>query len=225
MLPIETHPRGIDLTGRRPFAEEEPTKDPHPDPDFIPGLSGWRRVPREFFDRNTALVARDLLGLRVVRSLDGRRRIGRIVETEAYLGPQDHASHSRRGPTPSNRSMFGPPGHAYVYLIYGIHHCLNFVTEPAEHGSAVLIRAIEPISGIDSRTQGPGLLCRALGVDRSLDGVDLAGEALWVAEPAVPLTVPVVRSRRIGIDYAGHWARRLLRFHIRGNPFVSKSRG
>lgn len=219
MAPTEPQPRHNDPRHPVPLAAPEANLAP------IPGMSGWRRVPREFFARETALVARDLLGLRVVRSLDGRRRIGRIVETEAYLGPQDLASHSRRGPTPSNRSMFGPPGHAYVYLIYGIHHCLNFVTEPAEHGSAVLIRAIEPISGIDGRTQGPGLLCRALGVDRSLDGVDLAGEALWVAEPAVPLTVPVVRSRRIGIDYAGHWARRLLRFHIRGNPFVSKSRG
>jgi len=121
--------------------------------------------------------------------------------------------------------MFGPPGHAYVYQIYGLHHCLNVVTEPAGHGSAVLLRAIEPIFGIDGRTQGPGLLCRALGVDRQLDGVDLGGEVLWLADPEVPPTGSIVRSRRIGIDYAGDWARRLLRFHLRGNSFVSRPRG
>ena len=191
MAPTEPQPSHNDPRHPGPLAAPEANLT------LIPGLSAWRRVPREFFAR----------------------------ETEAYLGPQDQASHSRRGPTPSNRSMFGPPGHAYVYLIYGVHHCLNFVTEPAGHGSAVLIRAIEPISGIDGRTQGPGLLCQALGVDRSLDGVDLAGESLWVAEPELRPTVPVIRSRRIGVDYAGAWARRLLRFHIRGNPFVSRPRG
>jgi DNA-3-methyladenine glycosylase len=198
--------------------------DPRSAPDPVPEQVGLKRVPRAFFDRDTDQVAHDLLGLLLVRNLEGRRMVGRIVETEAYLGPQVLASHSRRGPTPSNRAMFGPPGHAYVYRIYGVHHCLNFVTEPEGHGSAVLIRAIEPLEGIEARTRGPGLLCRALRVDRSLDGLDLAGEALWVAEPEVRPRVSVVRSRRIGVDYAGAWAKRLLRFHIRGNPFVSGPR-
>jgi DNA-3-methyladenine glycosylase len=208
-----------------PAPDARANQGPEPSPAPVAGPGGWKRLPRAFFDRDTARVAEELIGRLLIRNLGGRLQVGRIVETEAYVGPHDLASHSRRGPTPSNRSMFGPPGHAYVYQIYGIHHCLNVVTEPAGHGSAVLLRAIEPIFGIDGRTQGPGLLCRALGVDRRLDGVDLGGEVLWLADPEVRPTGSVVRSRRIGIDYAGAWARRLLRFHLRGNPFVSRPRG
>lgn len=183
-----------------------------------PALAGVRRVPRAFFDRDTAVVARELLGLLLVRRLPDSLRIGRIVETEAYLGPQDRASHSSRGLTPRNRSMFGPPGHAYVYRIYGIHHCLNVVTEAEGHGSAVLLRALEPLAGIDQPATGPGLLCTALQVDRSLDGLDLAGEELWIGEPPERPRVAIARTPRIGVDYAGAWARRLLRFHVKGFP-------
>ena len=182
----------------------------------------FHKLPRLFFERETALVARELLGHWLVRSIAGAYRIGRIVETEAYLGPHDRASHSSRGCTPRNRSMFGPPGHAYVYLIYGIHHCLNVVTEPVGHGAAVLLRAIEPIAGLSANTRGPGLLCRALSVDRSLDGVDLSGDTLFLAKPEAPIRFRIERSSRVGVDYAGAWAKRLLRFHIRGNPWVSR---
>lgn len=193
-----------------------------PDARDLPPHDPFRRLPRSFFERDTARVARDLLGLWIVRRLDGAFRVGRIVETEAYLGPHDRASHSSRGLTPRNRSMFGPPGHAYVYLIYGLHHCLNVVTEPAGHGAAVLLRALEPVLGLTGNPRGPGLLCRALGVDRSLDGADLQGDSLFLAEPDDSAPFHVVRSRRIGVDYAGAWARRLLRFHIRRNPWVSR---
>ncbi len=180
------------------------------------------KVPKAFFDRDTARVARELLGRWMVRRVEGSLRIGRIVETEAYLGPHDRASHSSKGCTPRNRSMFGPPGHAYVYRIYGLHHCLNVVTEPEGHGSAVLIRALEPVHGLPGNTRGPGLLCRALAVDRSLDGVDLLSDDLFVAEPGEAVRFAVDRGPRIGVDYAGAWARRLLRFFIRGNTWVSR---
>jgi DNA-3-methyladenine glycosylase len=186
--------------------------------------SGLAKPPRSFFDRDTAQVARELLGLWIVRRSNGTFRAGRIVETEAYLGPHDRASHSSRGRTPRNRSMFGPPGFAYVYQIYGLHFCLNVVTEPEGHGAAVLIRALEPIGGFPAETnmRGPGLLCRALSIDRSFDGADLLGEELFVAVPAASAPISIVRRPRIGVDYAGPWARRLLRFQIRRNPWVCR---
>jgi DNA-3-methyladenine glycosylase len=182
----------------------------------------FRKVAGSFFDQDTAQVAQALLGIWVVRCIDGHCRVGRIVETEAYLGPHDRASHSSKGCTPRNRSMFGPPGRAYVYRIYGIHDCLNVVTEPEGHGAAVLVRALEPVHGIPGNTRGPGLLCRALSVDRSLDGADLRGEALFLAEPESPTPFTIVRRPRIGVDYAGAWSRRLLRFLIRDNSWVSR---
>ena len=180
------------------------------------------RLERAFYDRDTVLVARELLGKHLVRVSNGVERVGRIVEVEAYLGPHDLAAHSSRGRTERTRVMFGPPGHAYVYLIYGIHCCMNVVTEREGHASAVLLRAIEPVRNVEGPTRGPGRLCRAMGIDRRLDGHDLTGDELYVADPADGGTVPIVRRPRIGVDYAGRWARRLLRFYIRGNPFVSK---
>ena len=181
-----------------------------------------RPLPRAFYARDTVAVARDLLGKLLVRVHAGVQQVGRIVEVEAYVGPHDLASHSSRGLTQRNQAMFGPPGHAYVYLIYGMHFCMNVVTEAAGHGSAVLLRAIEPVRNIEHRTQGPGLLCRAMHIDRRLDGHDLLGGDLTITEPTEAAAVRIVRSRRIGVDYAGAWARRLLRFSIQGNPFVSR---
>src|SRR5258706_8955340 len=121
-----------------------------------------RRLPRSFYDRDTTLVAQELLGKHLVHVGGGVERVGRIVETEAYLGPHDLAAHSARGLTNRTRIMFGPPGHAYVYLIYRMHWCLNVVTEEEGHASAVLLRALEPVRNIGARTQGPARLTKAM---------------------------------------------------------------
>lgn len=118
--------------------------------------------------------------------------------------------------------MFGPPGHAYVYLIYGIHHCVNVVTENEGTGAAVLLRALEPLGQLEGRTCGPGLLCRTLGIDLRLDGHDLTTAPLYVESAERPVPARVVRRPRVGVDYAGRWAKRLLRYYIAGNPHVSR---
>ncbi len=179
-------------------------------------------LPRSFYDRDTTLVARELLGKHLVHVVDGEKRVGRIVETEAYLGPQDLAAHSSRGLTPRTRVMFGPPGHAYVYLIYGMHWCMNVVTQAPGHASAVLLRALEPVANLDGRTQGPALLCKAMGIDRRVNGHDLLSAGFHIEDPRDDAAIRIVKRPRIGVDYAGHWARRLLRFYIRGNPHISR---
>jgi DNA-3-methyladenine glycosylase len=151
-------------------------------------------------------------------------RRGRIVETEAYLGPRDRAAHSSRGRTPRTEVMFGPPGHAYVYLIYGFWNCLNVVTAREGMPHAVLLRAVEPLEGITDKTSGPGLLCRALNVDRRLNGADLLGRELWIERPGRGPRVAIGRSARIGVDYAGEWARRPWRFFDRASCYVSTIR-
>src|SRR3954463_9799231 len=165
-----------------------------------------RPLPRDFYDRPADVVARELLGALLLRRTGDRLRIGRIVETEAYLGPHDLASHSSRGRTPRTEVMFGAPGHAYVYLIYGMHWCMNAVVLPKGTAAAVLLRALEPVSNLDGRTQGPGLLCRAMGIDRKLQGHDLCSKTLFIARPAAAKKFRVVRTTRIGVDYAGDWA-------------------
>ncbi len=175
---------------------------------------------RDFYAQPAERVARQLVGAQLVRNLsDGRRAIGRVVETEAYVGPEDLACHASRGRTARTEVMFGPPGHAYVFLVYGVHHCLNAVTDPAGHAAAVLIRALEPLEGVEGSTRGPGLLCRAFGVDRRLNGIDLCGDVLHF-RPAAPAG-RVVATARVGVDYAGRWARRRLRFLEAGSPWVS----
>lgn len=183
-----------------------------------------RKLPRAFYARDTVTVARELLGKWLVHRVDGVERIGRIVEVEAYVGPHDLASHSSRGLTARNQVMFGPPGYAYVYFVYGMYHCFNVVTERAGYGAAVLLRALEPVKNLQSRASGPGLLCRAMGIDRRHNGHDLLSDDLFVAEPESAARIPIGRSPRVGVDYARHWARRHLRFYIRGNPFVSRAR-
>lgn len=182
-----------------------------------------RKLPRAFYDRDAAEVARGLLGKYLVHLDRGVERIGRIVEVEAYLGPHDLAAHSARGRTARTEVMFGPPGHAYVYLIYGMHNCMNVVTGPVGHASAVLLRALQPVQNLEGRTQGPGLLCKAMGIDRRLNAHDLLSPNFYLAQPPKPEEpLKIVRRPRVGVDYAGHWARRLLRFYVRGNPFVSR---
>jgi len=178
-----------------------------------------RKLPRSFYDRDTILVARELLGKYLVHA----DRVGRIVEVEAYLGPHDLAAHSARGLTERTKVMFGPPGHAYVYMIYGMYYCMNVVTEREGHASAVLLRAVEPIQNVSGRTQGPGLLCKAMGIDKRLNAHDLLSEDFYIAAPSKSETFTIVKRPRIGVDYAKHWARRHLRFYVKGNPFVSRA--
>lgn len=181
-----------------------------------------RKLPRAFYDRDTIAVARDLLGKYLIHISRGVERIGRIVEVEAYLWPHDLAAHSARGLTERTQVMFGPPGHAYVYMIYGMYFCMNVVTEREGHASAVLLRAVEPVTNIEERTQGPGLLCRAMRIDKRLNGYDLTGKNFYIAAPSKSEPMAIVKRPRVGVDYAGHWARRHLRFYIKGNSFVSK---
>lgn len=183
-----------------------------------------QKLPREFYDRKTITVARDLLGKWLVHVCDSVERIGRIVETEAYLGPHDLAAHSARGLTPRTKIMFGPPGFAYVYFIYGMYFCMNVVTEREGHASAVLLRAIEPVKDVQERGCGPGLLCRAMKIDKRLNGHDLLSNDFFIAAPANEEIFKTVKGPRIGVDYAKHWARRHLRFYIKGNVCVSRTR-
>jgi DNA-3-methyladenine glycosylase len=180
-------------------------------------------LPRAFYARPALVVAPELLGMHLVHLQEGGRRVGRIVETEAYQGPEDLAAHSAGGRrTARTEVMFGAPGHAYVYLIYGMWNCLNVVTAAQGTPHAVLLRAVEPVGGLGGPGWGPGLLCRALDVDRRLNGADLcAGAQLWLERPAVSRAVRVQRSARIGVQYAGRWARRPWRFFDADSVHVS----
>jgi DNA-3-methyladenine glycosylase len=186
-------------------------------------------LPRPFYDRPTEVVARELLGKALIRKLDGQWLGGWIVETEAYLAEGDLASHSARGKTRSNAAMFGPPGTLYVYPIHA-KYCLNAVTENDGVGSAVLIRAIEPVWGIESMrtnrgtddlrrlTRGPAMLCQAMRVDRSFDATELAGASkVIIAEGHFDVT-EITATSRIGISSSQDLQ---LRYFIDGNPFVS----
>lgn len=191
---------------------------------------------REFYARDTVSLARDLLGRVLVREWDGERLSGIIVETEAYGGAEDAASHAFRGPGRRNRSMFGPPGHAYVYRIYGIHHCLNLVGERDGRPGAVLIRALRPLEGLETMVRrrgrpaseasnGPGKLCRALAVDLGLDGVDLcAGVGLWVEAGEAGSVRGVLVGPRVGLGADEIARRRPWRFALQGEPSVSRPR-
>lgn len=192
---------------------------------------------RNFFSRPTLTVSRELLGQRLVRKLNGQRLSGLIVETEAYIGPSDTASHASKGRTARTEVMFGPPGLAYIYLIYGMYYMLNLVTEQTDFPAAVLIRAIEPQEGIEVMqsnrllaspaprlTNGPGKLCQALAIDKSLHGWDVtAGQQLWLeSAPAVP-DDDVATGPRVGIDYAHPTDRDApWRFWVKGNRYVSR---
>jgi DNA-3-methyladenine glycosylase len=185
-------------------------------------------LSRAFFARRTLTVARELIGMLLVRRDRGRLRIGRIVETEAYQGPTDLAAHSARGRTDRNAVMFGPPGYAYVYLIYGMWNCVNVVVREAGVPHAVLIRALEPVANIPGKTYGPGLLCKALDIDRRLNGVDLCkpnASPLWIESPRKLAPCRIARAARIGVDYAGEWALRPWRFYDRDSPYVSTLSG
>lgn len=194
-----------------------------------------RPLPRDFYQRPTIEVAQELIGKLLVQprpsGIAGEPpRVARIVEVEAYLGERDAASHARRGPTPRAAIMFGPPGFLYVYLVYGMHNCMNIVTEADGTAGAVLIRGAQPISGFqadpgDRLLAGPGKICAGLGITRQDNGIDLCAEIptrLFVADDENgPPRLRVKRSARIGVAYAAAWAARKLRFYVPGNPHVS----
>jgi DNA-3-methyladenine glycosylase len=202
------------------------------------GSQSLAPLPRAFYARPTTSVARELLGKLLVRRRDGRPPlVARIVEVEAYLGERDAASHARRGPTPRAAIMFGPPGFLYVYLIYGMHHCMNVVTETDGVAGAVLIRAAAPVAGFVGDGDagragngggrrhpltGPGKLCAALAITRALNGHDMTGARdFYVADDGAPAPRRG-RSPRIGVDYAGAWAERKLRFFDARSPYVCR---
>lgn len=181
-----------------------------------------QKLSREFYARDTITVAHELLGKYLIHTSSNIQQIGKIVEVEAYLGPHDLAAHSAKGLTNRTKVMFGPPGYAYIYLIYGMYHCMNVVTESEGHASAVLLRAIEPVKNISQRTQGPGLLCKAMHIDKTLNGHDLLSDKFYIAENENVDPFVIIKKPRIGVDYAGHWAKRHLRFYIKGNSFISR---
>jgi DNA-3-methyladenine glycosylase len=193
------------------------------------------RLPRSFLRRPSVELAPDLLGRDLVgRSPDGSTLRARIVETEAYE-PGDPASHAFRGPTRRNAVMFGPPGHLYVYVAYGVHHCMNIVAAPEGVASAVLLRAAQPLDGLDTMAQrrgterprdlcrGPGRWAQAFGVDRALDGADVVvGDVIWLERGLAVPADAIVAGPRIGITLA---ARRPWRFCVAGSPFLSRPAG
>lgn len=187
-------------------------------------------LPQSFYDRDPVTVGRELLGKLLLRELDGAVLAGRIVETEAYLATNDPASHAYHGRTKRNTAMFGPPGQSYVYAIHR-YHCLNIVTEREDVPSAVLIRAAEPLKGIDvmqtrrgtdhlaNLASGPGKLCQAFAIDRAWNCWDVtAGQRLWVAASTSNAVIDVTITTRVGVTSAHNLP---LRFHVSSSPFVS----
>lgn len=196
-------------------------------------LPGAPIQQRAWFDRPSIEVAPELLGAYLVHEAPGARISGRIVEVEAYQGPEDLAAHSARGRTARNAVMFGPPGHLYVYLVYGLHHCLNVVCGPGDKPEAVLLRAVALSEGIEQARErrgagvplqrlaaGPGNVGSAFGIDRGLNGADLLAGPVRILRGA-PVEA-VVAGPRIGVGYAGEWADRPLRLHLADDPHVSR---
>ncbi len=197
-----------------------------------------RKLSRQFYSRDAETVAEELLGKILVRISPEGKTIGKIVETEAYLGEEDPASHSYQGgETERTRVMFGPAGHAYVYLIYGMYHCFNAVTGKEGEPEGVFVRALEPIDGSElmkerrdlkeeqELTNGPGKLCIAMDIDKQLNGKDLTGDRLYISETKKSENFDIKKARRINIDYAGKAKEWKLRFLIEGNSYVSESPG
>jgi DNA-3-methyladenine glycosylase len=195
------------------------------------------KLPRKFYTRADVLeVARDLLGKKlVVPNRNGSRVAGIIVETEAYRGPEDRASHAYNGRrTKRTETMYGIGGTAYIYFVYGMYNQFNVVTNVADTPHAILVRAVEPSEGLDimrrrrrgrseyELTSGPGRLCLAMGIDRALDKQDLLGERVWIEAGVSISPRQIARGPRVGIDYAEAWVAKPWRFWVRDNPFVSK---
>ncbi|MCK9267462.1 MAG: DNA-3-methyladenine glycosylase [Alkaliphilus sp.] len=202
------------------------------------------KLKRKFYGRPTLDVTRDLLGKNLVHYIDGKRLVGKIVEAEAYIGTVDKAAHSYNNKkTRRNEVMFGPPGHAYVYLIYGMYNCINAVTQDEGEGTATLIRAVEPVENIEimahnrynkpieelkkrqifNLTSGPGKLCMAMGItNKNSNGMDLCGDTLWIEKAEENEAFEIVETTRVNIDYAEEAVHFPWRFYIKDNPFVSQ---
>ena len=187
-----------------------------------------------FYEQSTVDVAKQLLGKYLVRRHPGGDSVGRIVETEAYVGPHDLACHAAKGRTKRTEVMYGPAGRAYIYFIYGFYNMLNLVTEAKDYPAAVLVRAVEPVVGIEimkrrrrdnelrNLASGPGKLCQAFAIDRSLNGANACGKVLYVEDRGDPMP-KFLTTPRVGVDYAGTWKDKPLRFVVRNNDFVSKT--
>ena len=191
-----------------------------------------RVLPKDFYNRDTEIVAREMLGAVLECRTDDGIASGIIVETEAYIGEEDPACHAAVGRTRRTEPLYGPPGISYVYFIYGVHWCFNAVTRAAGLPSAVLVRALEPVAGLElmrerrgpkiqdvNLTNGPGKLCAALGIDGKLNGLSLQRGALVVREGSSVDTRRIVTAKRIGITKAADWP---LRYYLRDNPYVSR---
>lgn len=176
----------------------------------------------DFYARDAETVAKDLLGKHLFVKSDACIKSARIVETEAYLGKEDLACHASKGRTKRTEVMFGPPGHAYVYLIYGMYELFNIVTDTHGSAHAVLIRGVEPLNGLIGKTDGPGKLTRTLGISRAHNKMSLFGPELWLEEGTAPNVVKV--SPRIGVDYAKAWKDAPLRFFDSDSKYISKPR-
>lgn len=208
---------------------------------YLVNRGDFVRLVEDFYQRDTLTVAKELLGKLLVRKINGEELVCKIIETEAYLGADDKACHAYQNKrTSRTEAMFLPGGHAYVYLIYGMYNCLNVVSSKENRPEAVLIRAVEPLAGIDimqqnrkvknnkliNLTNGPGKLCQALNIDRNLNGYNLVtGQELFIIEHFQPTAFEIIADRRINVDYAEEDALKPWRFYIKGNPFVSRRAG
>lgn len=194
-----------------------------------------RKLTMAFFDRPTLDVARDLLGKYLVVKRGSSIVSGKIVETEAYVGEEDKACHASKGRTPRTETLYQKAGTVYVYLIYGMYHCVNIVTEKKDFPSAVLLRAVEPAEGIavmekrrktkkeTALCSGPGKLCQAFGITRKMNGETISGAAIWIEDRGMKVGADdVVRTTRVAVDYAGPCKEYPWRFYIKDSPFVSK---
>ncbi len=208
-----------------------------------------KKLPKTFYNRDTITVAQELLGKFLIHNCDGEEYVGMITETEVYVGFDDKASHAFKGKTKRNYPMFEAAGIAYIYMIYGMYYCLNIVTEKEGFPAAVLIRALEPlvVSHPDPErsegkgslkilpptvcrsqnnikfTNGPGKLCRWMQIDRNLNGADLIkSKELYIASPPKKEKIEIIKSKRVGVGYAGPYAHYHWRFYIKNNSYVSK---
>jgi DNA-3-methyladenine glycosylase len=192
-------------------------------------------LPLKFYQRDTLIVAEELLGKLLILNLNGSKLIGRIVETEAYIGFEDKACHVSRGKTKRNEVMFGRAGHVYIYMIYGMYHCLNIVTEKKDFPAAVLVRAIEPIQGLNKMkknrkqdniyklTNGPGKLCQAMKIDRKLNGEKINSIKIHIKDDEIGiLSNNIMKTKRVGVDYAGESAKLPWRFYIKNSRYISQ---